>query len=77
MPVVCEAVRVVGRWIFDCGHPGTPKIAANSRDFVKFSTEIHPPRALVTFRLNHVALDSFPQPRVTGARPDDHRDHAA
>jgi len=64
-PAVGDRVWLQGRWIFDCGHPGTPKIAANSRDYVKFSTEIHPPRALVTFRLNHVALDSFPQPRVS------------
>jgi hypothetical protein len=32
---------------------------------VHFSTEIHPPRALVTFRLNHPALDSFVVPRTS------------
>lgn len=65
-PAVGDRVWVEGRWIFDCGHPGTPpKAAPNSTQFVKFSTEIHPPRALVTFRLNHPALDSFPRPRIS------------
>jgi hypothetical protein len=59
-PAVGDRVWVMGRWIFDCGHP-----SSESKDGVKFSTEIHPPRALVTYRLNHVALDSFPQPRVS------------
>jgi hypothetical protein len=63
-PGAGDRVWVAGRWIFDCGHPGVPKVAA-VRKFVKYSTEIHPPRALVTFRLNHVALDSFPTPRVS------------
>jgi hypothetical protein len=35
-----ERVWVVGRWIFDCGHPG-----ANG-----YRTEIHPPKAVVSFR---------------------------
>jgi hypothetical protein len=64
-PAVGDRVWIEGRWIFDCGHPGTPDAAPDDRQYVKFSTEIHPPRALVTFRLNHPALDSFPQPRVS------------
>lgn len=63
-PAAGDRVWVAGRWIFDCGHPGVPKVAA-VRQFVKYSTEIHPPRALVTMRLNHTALDSFPRPRVS------------
>jgi len=64
-PAVGDRVWLEGRWIFDCGHPGTPDTDPNNRQYVKFSTEIHPPRALVTFRLNHPTLDSFPQPRVS------------
>jgi hypothetical protein len=63
-PAVNDRVWVAGRWIFDCGHPGVPAAAAD-RHHVKFSTEIHPPRALVTFRLNHPALDSFPVSRTS------------
>ena len=59
-----DRIWVMGRWIFDCGHPGVPEQAVQDR-FVKYSTEIHPPRAMVTFRLNHPALDSFPTPRVS------------
>src|SRR5258706_883333 len=59
-PAVGDRVWVQGRWIFDCGHPSSDNVR-----HVKFSTEIHPPRALVTFRLNHIALDSFPRPRVS------------
>ena len=62
-PAVGDRVWVQGRWIFDCGHPNVPA-ADISRTYVKFSTEIHPPRALVTFRLNHLALDSFPVART-------------
>lgn len=63
-PAVGDRVWVEGRWIFDCGHVGN---VANDDDtaHVQFSTEIHPPRALVTFRLNHPALDSFPVPRTS------------
>src|SRR2546422_1463814 len=61
-PSVGDRVWVAGRWIFDCGHPNTPD---GTQTHVKFSTEIHPPRALVTFRLNHPALDSFPLARVS------------
>ncbi len=63
-PGVGDRVWVSGRWIFDCGHPNVPA-SAPQKDFVKFSTEIHPPRALVTYRLNHPALDTFPVPRVS------------
>jgi len=64
-PSVGDRVWVEGRWIFDCGHPGTPDSDPNNKDFVKFGTEIHPPRALVTSRQYRVALDSFPRPRVS------------
>ena len=50
-PAFGDRVWVEGRWIFDCGHPGS-----DFKDYVKFETEIHPPRALVTFRLNHPAV---------------------
>ena len=63
-PAVNDRVWVAGRWIFDCGHPGVPAAAADNHH-VKFSSEIHPPRALVTFRLNHPALDSFPVSRTS------------
>lgn len=63
-PGAGDRVWVAGRWIFDCGHPGVPKAAA-TKQFVKYGTEIHPPRVLATFRLNHTALDSFPRPRVS------------
>lgn len=59
-PAVGDRVWVSGRWIFDCGHPSSSDI-----QHVQFSTEIHPPRVLVAFRLNHPALDSFPTPRVS------------
>jgi hypothetical protein len=59
-PAVGDRVWAEGRWIFDCGHPGN-----SIKHYVRFSTEIHPPRALVTYRLNHTALDSFPRPRVS------------
>jgi hypothetical protein len=59
-PTVGDRVWVDGRWIFDCGHPSSDDVR-----FVQYSSEIHPPRALVTFRLNHPALDSFPQPRTS------------
>lgn len=59
-PAVGDRVWVEGRWIFDCGHPSSSDTA-----HVQYSTEIHPPRALVTFRLNHPALDSFPLPRTS------------
>jgi len=64
-PAGGDRVWVSGRWIFDCGHPGTPDSDRNNKQYVKFSSEIHPPRALVSFRLNHPALDSFPVARVS------------
>jgi hypothetical protein len=49
-----DRVWVAGRWVFDCGHPRTP---TGNPALVKFQTEIHPPRVMVVFRLNHrVAL---------------------
>jgi hypothetical protein len=59
-PAVGDRVWIEGRWIFDCGHPSSSDDA-----HVQFSSEIHPPRALVTYRLNHPALDSFPRPRTS------------
>jgi hypothetical protein len=47
-PSAGDRVWVEGHWVFDCGHPGS-KNPAN----VTFASEIHPPRAVVTFRLNH------------------------
>ena len=64
-PTVNDRVLVSGRWIFDCGHPSTPAADANGTQYVKFSSEIHPPRAVVTYRLNHEALDSFPVARTS------------
>ncbi|HWC96333.1 MAG TPA: hypothetical protein VG456_06285, partial [Candidatus Sulfopaludibacter sp.] len=43
-----DRVWVAGRWIFDCGHPGS-----GDPEQVAYSTEIHPPRVMVVFRLNH------------------------
>jgi hypothetical protein len=45
---VGDRVWIAGRWIFDCGHPGSGDVA-----HVEYSTEIHPPRVMVVFRLNH------------------------
>ena len=59
-PAVGDRVWVAGRWIFDCGHPGSDDVR-----YVQFSSEIHPPRAIVTFRQNHPALDSFPISRIS------------
>jgi hypothetical protein len=64
-PSVGDRVWVEGRWIFDCGHPGTPDADPDNPQFVKFGSELHPPRALVTFRANRVTLDSFPRPRIS------------
>lgn len=62
-PAGGDRVWVQGRWIFDCGHPGGN--AKYGTQYVRFSTEIHPPRAVVTYRLNHPALDSFPRSRTS------------
>lgn len=62
-PAVGDRVWVEGRWIFDCGHPGISHLPITQ--YVRFSSEIHPPRALVALRLNHPALDSFPRSRTS------------
>src|SRR5262249_24625679 len=49
-PSVGDRVWIEGQWVFDCGH-GNPE--SNNPAFVNFETEIHPPRAVVTFRLDH------------------------
>ncbi len=65
-PSVGDRVWVEGRWIFDCGHPGVSNLndaeaiiptilGTHLKDYVKYSTEFHPPRALVTFRLDHTS----------------------
>ncbi len=59
-PAVGDRIWAEGRWIFDCGHPSSSDTA-----HVQYSTEMHPPRALVTFRQNHPALDSFPVARFS------------
>ena len=65
-PSVGDRVWVLGRWVFDCGHTGIPSPdfgggIVYSRNNVAFSAEIHPPQALVTFRLNHPGGNiSFP-----------------
>ena len=63
-----DRVWLQGRWIFDCGHAGiTDQLVraddmgllpdgTHVNDYVKYDTEIHPPRALATFRLNHTVL---------------------
>ena len=67
-PSIGDRVWVEGRWIFDCGHTGVNDLLGHASDFgvlpsgttlndwVKFESEIHPPRALATFRLNHTSL---------------------
>jgi len=61
-PSVGNRIWVEGQYIFDCGHPSTPGHSLTIGGFtfdlhykeeVEYSTEIHPPRALVTYRLNH------------------------
>lgn len=60
-PAIGDRVWVEGRWVFDCGHPFPDDWSFDfKREWVKYSTEIHPPRALVTFRLNHPALSDSP-----------------
>jgi len=64
-PAVGDRVWVEGRWIFDCGHTGVGNLGnvtnyVNVGDYVKYESEIHPPQALVTFRLNHTALATEP-----------------
>lgn len=59
-PGVGDRVWALGHWIFDCGHPGP-----SDTRYVRYETEIHPPQALVTYRLYHPALDSFPRDRTS------------
>jgi hypothetical protein len=64
-PAVGDRVWVEGRWIFDCGHTGASGLSSvrnivNVNNYVKYDSEIHPPRAVVAFRLNHTALASEP-----------------
>ena len=58
-PSVGDRVWTSGRWVFDCGHPG------GSVDNPEYTTEIHPPRVLATFRLNHCEI-GCKIPGVTG-----------
>jgi PKD repeat protein len=59
-PSVGDRVWVEGRWVFDCGHNGLPT-GSHDPALVHYGSEIHPPRALVTFRLNHaVEGDELP-----------------
>lgn len=67
-PSVGDRVWLEGRWIFDCGHTGMndglSKLndlgllpsGTTLNDWVKFESEIHPPRALATFRLGHTSM---------------------
>ena len=68
---VGDRVWVQGRWIFDCGHPSSSGRKASS----SFTTELHPPHALVTYRLNHPALDSFPRPRISAPNFPGHQSY--
>jgi CARDB len=52
-PSVGDRIWTEGRWVFDCGHTGLPGGDIIDPLAVRYETEIHPPRALVTFRLNH------------------------
>ena len=47
-----QRVWILGRWIFDCGHP-----SANG-----YRTEIHPPKAVVAFRSEAVKFFGNPGP---------------
>jgi hypothetical protein len=60
-PSVGDRVWVEGQWVFDCGHVGP----TDDPRLVRFSTEIHPPRALTTFR----QVPGAPLP-LTGAFTD-------
>jgi hypothetical protein len=66
-PSVGDRVWVAGRWIFDCGHAEYPRDPQGNLvtdpALVNFSSEIHPPRAVVAFRLNH-AVPGNEVPRI-------------
>jgi LysM repeat protein len=47
-PSAGDRVWMEGHWVFDCGHGAGQTDAAND----DYSSEMHPPRAVVTFRLN-------------------------
>jgi hypothetical protein len=64
-PSVRDRVWVEGRWIFDCGHTGLASGDSNVND-VAYSTEIHPPKAVVTYRLNRKLSAGVPGLPVTG-----------
>jgi hypothetical protein len=55
-----DRIWLMGQWIFDCSHQGS-----NDVNYVRYETEIHPPRILVTQRVNHTTLDSFPRQRTS------------
>ena len=59
-PSYGDRIWVLGHWIFDCGHNGN-----SDARYVSYETEIHPPQALVTQRLLHTALDTFPRQRTS------------
>ena len=73
-PSVGNRIWVEGQYIFDCGHPGTPSHVDSDgnevhyKEEVRYSTEIHPPRAIVTFRLNHPTTASLTA--ETGEAPE-------
>lgn len=50
-------IWAVGRWIFDCGHPGTKAGVEGLH-----RTEIHPPKAMAWFRSEGIQLDGNPGP---------------
>lgn len=61
-PAVGDRIWVEGHWIFDCGHNGLNKDSNSTEvdkcglNCVKYDTEIHPPKALVVYRLNRGGL---------------------
>jgi hypothetical protein len=79
-PSVGNRLWTEGQYIFDCGHPGTPahletinglQLEVHYVEEVRYATEIHPPRALVTYRLNHpttavLSKDTTLAPELSG-----------
>ena len=55
-PQVGDRVMMVGRWIYDCGHPGGDH---------QYRSEIHPPKALVSFRRDGTILPGNVGPTQT------------
>jgi hypothetical protein len=68
-PSVGDRLWVEGRWVFDCGHTGLEDANIFSLADVQYESEIHPPRALVTFRLNHPVSSGSWLP-LTGKQTD-------